>query len=94
MSELLQAKPSSHKRIAWVTGILCVACCAAPFAGLALGSATLVAMAGYFEAAAITLVVLGVALLGYKFAARRKALACSVNCGCRTTNRDSESKQD
>lgn len=95
MPDLLKAKSSSHKRIAWATGILCVACCAAPFAGLALGSATLAALAGYFEAAAITVAVLGVVLLGYKFASRRKTLACDVNCGCHTTiHKDSESKQD
>lgn len=93
MTALPKIKPPSHKRIAWATGILCIACCAAPFVGLALGSATLAAFAGYFAEAAIAVAVLGVALLGYKFTARQKAPACDIDCSCRPTdNKDSKPK--
>ena len=82
MSVHPKAKPFHRSRIAWVTGILCAACCAVPFAGFAFGSATIAAFAGYFEEAALAVVVLGVALLVYKLASRKKAPVCDLNCGC------------
>lgn len=95
MSDLPKVKSSSHKRIAWAAGILCVVCCAAPIIGLAIGSASLAAFAFYFDKAVIALAVVGVALFVYKFASRRKAPACELNCGCRPTpDKDSDAKPD
>ncbi len=75
--------PRSRRSVAWVTGILCIACCTLPFAGLVFGSAALAAVAVYFEVAAISVVVLGVALLVYKLATRRKAPVCNLDCNSR-----------
>lgn len=92
MPNLPKAKTLSRTRTtAWVAGILCVACCVVSLAGLAVGSATLAALALYFETAAIAAVVLGIALFIYKLASRRKASSCAINCGCRpTTNKKDE----
>jgi len=95
MSGLLKIKSSSHKRIAWAAGILCVGCCAAPIVGLVIGSASLAAFAVYFDKTVIALAVLGVALFVYKFASRRKAPACELDCGCRPTpDKDNDAKPD
>ena len=91
MPDLPKAKTLSHTRTtAWVAGILCVACCAVPLAGFAVGSATLVAVARYFETAAIAVAVLGIALFIYQLASRRKAPSCAINCGCRSTTHKDE----
>ena len=73
MPDLKNSKPSSLSRIAWTTGMLCVACCAVPFIGIAMGSAALAAFAIYSEEAAITIAVLGATLLAYTFYFSRKA---------------------
>lgn len=83
MSDFLKAKPSSRSRIAWVTGILCVACCAVPFVGVAMGSATLAAFVFYWEGAAIAFAILGVAWVVYALISRREASSCCLNCGQR-----------
>lgn len=80
MSALKNAKSFRSKRIAWVTGVLCVACCTAPFIGMAVGSATFAAFALYSEEAAIA--ALGATLLAYKYYSRRKAPSCDLGCGC------------
>ena len=95
MSVHPKAKPFNRNRIAWVTGILCAACCAAPFAGFAFGSATIAAFAGYFEEAALAVVVLGVAWFVYTLASRKKAPVCDLNCGCQPiTKNGSRPKAD
>lgn len=93
MPDLPNTEQSSPSRIAWITGILCVACCAVPFVGIAVGSATLAAFAYYSEGAAIAIAALGAALLAYKFISRRKAPSCDLGCGCRPApNKDGEPK--
>ncbi len=95
MSDLKNSKPSSFSRIAWATGALCIACCAVPFIGIAIGSATLAAFAIYSEEVAIAMAILGATLLVYKFYSRRKAPSCDLDCGCRpASDKDSEPKTD
>lgn len=83
MTDSSATKPSSPKRLAWATGILCVACCAVPLVGIAIGSTTLAAFAVYSEGAAIAVAVLGMALLAYILISRRRASSCDIDCGSR-----------
>ena len=95
MSDLKNSKSSNLGRIAWATGILCVACCAVPFIGIAIGSATLAAFAIYSEEAAIAIAVLGATLLAYKLYPRSQAPSCDLDCGCRPTpDKGGEPKTD
>lgn len=95
MSIIKNTKPSSSSRTAWIMGILCVSCCAIPFVGIALGSATLAAFSIYSENAAIAIAVLGAALLAYKFISRSKAPSRDLDCGCRpTSDKGSKPKTD
>ena len=91
MSDLKNATPFSSSRIAWATGALCVACCAAPFIGIAIGAATLAAFALYSEGVVIAIATLGAILLAYKFIPRKKAPSCDLDCGCHPTS-DKEEK--
>lgn len=94
MSDLKKTKPFNSRCITWATGALCVACCAAPFIGIA-GSATLAAFALYSESFAVAVAILGATLLVYIFISRRKALFCDLDCGCRLSpNQDGKSKID
>ena len=81
MTDSSATKPSSPKRLAWTTGILCVACCAVPLVGIAIGSTTLAAFAVYSEGAAMA--VLGMALLAYILISRRRAPSCDIDCSSR-----------
>ena len=83
MSNPKSVKPSSLSRIAWATGALCIACCAFPFVGIAMGSAALAAFSFYSEAAAIAIAVLVVMLLAYKYVSRKKAPSCDLDCSYR-----------
>ena len=95
MSDLKNATPFSSSRFVWATGALCVACCAAPFIGTAIGSATLAALALYSEGVVIAIAILGATWLAYKFIFRRKAPACNLDChGRPTLDKDNESKTD
>ena len=95
MSDLSKIKYSNFSRIAWTIGALCVACCAAPLIGVAIGSATLAAFAFYSEGAAIAIAVLGTTLLAYKFISRRRAPSCDLDCSRRPKqDKDSDSKMN
>ena len=85
MSNDLKPKMSSPaRRIAWATGILCVACCAVPLAGIAMGSAAIAGLAVYSEKAAIVVAALGLAAwLIYKRVRTKPAPSCDLDCGCR-----------
>ena len=85
MSHLKNVKPSGFNRIAWATGALCIACCAAPFSGIAIGSATLAAFSLYSEVTAIVIVVLLVTLLANKYISRKKISSCDLDCSYRPT---------
>ncbi len=74
---------SNPKRIAWTTGILCVSCCAIPFIGVAVGSATLAAFAVYSEKVAVVLLAVGIALLAYRRFPRKIPPSCDLDCSCR-----------
>ena len=76
------------KRIAWLTGMLCAACCAIPLIAIVIGSASLAGLALYAEKAVLAVVATGAGILVYLLIARRKAakaLACAVDCGCRSS---------
>ena len=83
MPNLPTRKLSDQKRLAWTTGILCVACCAVPLVVIAFGSAGVVALSMYSEMAAGVVLILGIGILLYKRFKRRKASACDTNCGCK-----------
>ena len=83
MSHASNPRPRSLSRIAWVAGILCVACCAIPFVGIAVGSATLAATALYSEKAAVAVAAIGAALLAYKRITRKTAPSCDLDCDSR-----------
>ena len=83
MTNVPTGKPSNPKRIAWTTGILCVSCCAIPFIGVAVGSATLAAFAVYSEKVAVVVLAVGVALLAYKRFTRKTPPSCDLDCSCR-----------
>lgn len=94
MADIPNTKPSNPKRIVWVTGIMCVACCAIPFIGIAVGSTALAAFSFYSEGVAIAIAVTGMALLAYIFISRRKAPSCDLGCGCRpNADKDLPSKE-
>lgn len=95
MSDPKSVKPSSLSRIAWATGALCIACCAVPFVGIAMGSAALSAFSFYSEAATTAIAVLVVMLLAYKYISRKKTPSCDLDCSCRPpSGQDSTPKID
>jgi glucan phosphoethanolaminetransferase (alkaline phosphatase superfamily) len=71
------------KRLAWLSGILCVLCCTIPILGVAVGSATLAGAAAFFESAAAAFVAAAGVLLAVWLYRRRRAPACHLHCGCK-----------
>jgi nitrate reductase gamma subunit len=69
-------------RIAWFTGLACVACCAVPWLAIAVGSSTLAGLAIYSEKAAAAVALLGVFALIYKRLTRKSGPACDLDAGC------------
>lgn len=88
MSNLPTRKPSDPKRLAWITGILCIACCAAPLVMIAFGSAGIAALSIYSEMAAGVVLILGVGILLYQRFIRRKVPACDTDCGCKPASQN------
>ena len=76
---------TAASRIAWATGILCIACCALPLIGVAAGSAAISGLAVYSERAAAGVAVIGIALLAFRRVFRRAAPSCDLDCSSRTT---------
>lgn len=70
------------KRLAWITGALCVACCALPLIGALAGSAALAGLAVYAEQAAIAVLALGLALglAIFVIARLRRRPTCHLTC--------------
>jgi len=83
-------KNSAVSRIALATGILCVACCALPVIGVALGSATIAGFAVYSEKAAAAVAVLGIAFLVIRHITRLGAASCDLDCGARPAPTDAK----
>lgn len=75
-----QAPDRQTRRILWTTGALCVACCALPAIGLAIGSATLAGLAIYAEQAALAVLALGLAWLAWRRLLSKAAPACDIDC--------------
>lgn len=69
--------------IAWITGIACVACCTVPVIGVAIGSASLVALARYSEQAAFVIAMIGLGVLVLKRLMRKSGPACDIDGACR-----------
>lgn len=84
---------SIGKRIAWTAGIACVACCAIPSLGIAIGSASIAGLAIYSDKAAAAVAVIGLGLWVFKRLTRRAGPACDIDGSCRPTPADSESKR-
>ena len=74
---------TGQKRIAWITGLLCAACCAVPVAALVLGSASLAALAVYADKVAIAVLAAGLTLLAYAHYRRNKNPSCDLDCSFR-----------
>jgi hypothetical protein len=87
MSKLLNFRSATGRQIAWLTGIACVACCAVPLVGLALGSAAVAGLAVYSERAAIAVALVGAAALVLRRLARRSGPSCDVNGPCKPVAR-------
>lgn len=66
----------------WIAA-LCVACCAVPLLGIAIGSAALAGLAIYTEKAAVLVLVSALAWLVYKYFVRKKAGSCDLDCRCK-----------
>lgn len=86
---------SAVGRIALVTGIACVACCAVPMLGVVIGSAAIAGLALYSEKAAIAVAAIGVCALVFNRLTRKASPACNIDgsCGCKpdkggVSNRD------
>lgn len=70
-------------RIAAAAGILCVACCALPVIGLAIGSAALIGLAVYAERAVWVFAAIGLVAFAIRRYAHRDAPACDLDCSAR-----------
>jgi hypothetical protein len=84
---------SIGKRIAWTAGIACVACCAIPSLGIAIGSASIGGLAIYSEKAAAAIAVIGLGFWIFKRLTRRSGPACDIDGSCRPNPSKSESKR-
>jgi len=83
---------SIGKRIAWTAGIACVACCAIPSLGIAIGSASIAGLAIYSEKAAAAVVVIGAGFWIFKQLTRRTGPACQIDGNCKPTPAESEAR--
>ena len=89
MVKLPATKNTGVSRVAWVTGMLCVACCALPLAGLALGSAALAGLAVYSERTAAGVALGGLLVLIVRHIRRRRAApSCDLDCSARPKQPD------
>jgi hypothetical protein len=84
---------SIGKRIAWITGIACVACCAVPSLGIAIGSASIAGLAMYSEKAAAAVAVVGLGFWMFKRLTRRTGPACDIDGSCRPTEAGSGARR-
>jgi hypothetical protein len=69
--------------IGWITGIACVACCAAPFVAAGVGAASIAGLAAYSELAAAGAAAIGVVAFLIWRLKRRSAPACKVDGTCK-----------
>ena len=92
MSDVSNIKRSAVSKIAWATGIACVACCTLPLVGVALGSAAIAGLAVYSEKAAIIVAAVGIGVLIYKRFARRAAPSCDLDCAAGPRANDSTAR--
>ena len=83
MANIPSGSRTGQKRIAWITGLLCAACCAVPVAALVLGSASLAALAVYPDKVAIAVLAAGLTLLAYAHYRRNKNPSCDLDCSFR-----------
>jgi hypothetical protein len=83
---------SLGKRIARITGVACVACCAIPSLGIAIGSASIAGLAMYSEKAAAAIAVIGLAFLIFNRLTRRTGPACEIDGSCRPAQADSDAR--
>lgn len=77
-----EPRTSFAARIALLTGIACVACCAIPLLGLAIGSAAIAGLAVYSETAAMAVAAIGVGILLFKRLTRQSGPTCAVDSPC------------
>jgi predicted cobalt transporter CbtA len=75
MATVDKPKASMTQRIVWITGVACVACCAIPLLGIAVGSASVAAL-------------VGVAVLVVKRLTCKPAPSCDVDGPCAPAKRD------
>jgi hypothetical protein len=94
MMKLLNLRPATGRRIAWITGIACVACCAVPLVGVALGSAAVAGLAVYSERAAAVVALFGLAALVARRLMRRSGPSCDVNGPCNPAVRGLATRKD
>jgi hypothetical protein len=88
MATVDKPKASITQRIVWITGVACVACCAIPLLGIAVGSASVAALAVYSEKAAAVVALVGVAVLVVKRLTCKPAPSCDVDGPCAPAKRD------
>jgi hypothetical protein len=78
---------TAGRRIAWIVGAACIACCTVPVLGVAVGSATLAGLAVYSERAAVLVALLGAALWLWRRSRRRAGPNCEISGRCKPTRR-------
>jgi len=84
---------SITRRIAWLTGIACVACCTVPLLGVALGSASIAGLALYSEKAALVMAVIGVGALLFRRLTRSSGPSCNLDGSCKPAPSREERQQ-
>jgi hypothetical protein len=82
MSNASKPKTSFISRTAWMTGIACVACCAIPLIGIAMGSAAVAGLSLYSEKAAFVVAVAGVAVVLFRRFTRQQSPSCNLDGSC------------
>jgi hypothetical protein len=78
-----KSNSQTGRRIAWLTGIACVACCTLPIIDIAVRSASIAGLAVYSEKAAIAAAVVGILVLVYKRLSQKSGPACDINGSCK-----------
>lgn len=77
MSQHEKKQTVSGRRIVWITGLSCAACCALPLIGALIGSTALIGLAEYSETLAVVIAAFGVFLLVMNWKRKLSSAACN-----------------
>lgn len=88
MAKPITKQSRANQRLIWLTGGLCIACCALPLIGVWVGSTLLAGLAIYAEKAVLGILIVAGGFFAYRAWRAKHSPSCDLDGPCKPSHMD------